>query len=301
MEGESEFLEFRLTGEDEGRPVGNILRCKYGFSRGMLRKLKRWQGVSLNGKVIRLKDTGRKNDIVRVVLREREESWITPQDLPLKVLYEDEDLLIVDKEPGMLVHPMSYRDSGTVANAVLHRWAVQGIPARFRPVFRLDRNTSGLLMIAKNSFANHRMVQQMHAKNMRRCYIAVAQGKINENEGVLDFPIAPEPGSGGKRAVNPDGKRAITKFRVLKRFTGATLLRLELETGRTHQIRVHLAHLGFPLFGDFLYGGDTVLIDRQALHSAELKFPAPRSGREVIVESPLPGDMVQLLSILEAT
>lgn len=298
MEEKSEFLEFTLSKEDEGRSLENILRSKYGFSRGMIRKLKRWQGVSLNGKTVRLKDSGRENDRVRVVLREREESWIIPEKMPLKVLYEDEDVLVVDKEPGMLVHPVSREKSGTVANAVLYRWAQQGMSARFRPVFRLDRDTSGLLMIAKNSFAHYRMVEQMKAKIMRRRYLAVAQGKINENEGVIDFPIAPDPGGGGKRTVSPGGKRAVTRFWVLKRFASATFLRLELETGRTHQIRAHLAYLGFPLMGDSLYGGETGFIARQALHSAELKFLSPRNGREVLTSSPLPGDMVELLSVL---
>lgn len=299
MEGNSSHLQFKLSEEDEGRQVGNILRGKYGFSRGMLRKLKRWQGVTLNGNLIRLKDSGRKDDIVRVTLREKEESWIVPEDLPLRVLYEDEDILVIDKEAGMLVHPMSYSDSGSVANAVLHRWALQGIEARFRPVFRLDRNTSGLLMVAKNSFANHRMVEQIHTQNMRRCYLAVVQGIVPEAAGVMDYSISPQPESGGKRVVDPRGKRAITNFWVLERFSRGTLLKLELETGRTHQIRVHLAHRGFPIYGDTLYGGETGFIDRQALHSARLKFLSPRSSEEVAVESPLPRDMENLISYLK--
>lgn len=297
MEEKSGWLEFRLSGEDEGRPVGNILRGKYGFSRGMLRKLKRWQGVTLNGEPVRLKDGGRENDVIRVTLRHKEESWIVPQDLPLDVVYEDDDLLVVDKKPGILVHPMSYQDSGTVANAVLYRWSQQGIEARFRPVFRLDRHTSGLLMVAKNSFANHRMVEQLHTQNLRRRYVAMAQGVIAEDAGVLDYPIAMDPGSGGKRTVSPDGKVALTRFRVLERFSGLTLLCLELETGRTHQIRVHLSQKGFPLCGDTLYGGEATLIDRQALHSAELRFLSPRRGQEVTVTSTLPGDIKDLLSL----
>ena len=179
------FLEFTLNEEDAGRPVGNILRSKYGFSRGMIRKLKKHQGVYLNGLVIRLNDAGKEGDLIRVCLREKEESWIVPQCIPLKVVYEDEDLLIVNKEAGMLVHPNSYQSSGSLANAVLYRWKCQGISALFRPVFRIDRNTSGLVMVAKNRHTSFVMAEQMKTNKMRRRYLAVAQGQIEANEGII--------------------------------------------------------------------------------------------------------------------
>lgn len=298
MDDKSSILEFKLGAGDAGRPVENILRSKFGFSRGLIRKLKRRQGVYINDRLARLKDTGNENDTVKVVLREVEESWITPRELPLRVVYEDEDLLVIDKEAGMLVHPVSFADGGTVANAVLYRWARQGIAARFRPVYRLDRNTSGLLAIAKNSFANHVLVKQMKEHKIRRRYLAVAHGKMGVESGVIDYPIAPEPGSGGRRYVNIGGKAACTRFWVLEQFDSAALLLLELGTGRTHQIRVHLSAYGHPLLGDVLYGGDDSIISRQALHSYQITFLKPRTGASVKLASPLPGDMVQLLEQL---
>jgi 23S rRNA pseudouridine1911/1915/1917 synthase len=223
-------------------------------------------------------------------------SQITPEDIPLAIIYEDDWLLVVDKPAGMLVHPTSSQPGGTLANAVIYYYRQQRYSHSFHPVQRLDRNTSGLLAIAKLSSIHHLMNKQ----RLRRQYLAIATGTPHVTEGSIDLPIARHPDSIIIRIVSSNGQDAVTHYRVLQSFPTASLLQLELETGRTHQIRLHLSHIGHPLLGDDLYGGKTDLIARQALHSYFLELHHPITGSVISLSSPLPQDLEQLLKQLES-
>ena len=214
-------------------------------------------------------------------------SKLEPEDLPLHIAYEDDWLLIVDKPAGFLVHPGPGQRSGTLANAVLHHYRRQGETHAFHPLQRLDRNTSGLLTIAKLSSIQH----LMNKHPLKRVYLAIATGTPTLAQGVIDLPIARDPHSIILRIISPTGQEAITHYKVLQSFPSACLLQLELQTGRTHQIRLHLSHIGHPLLGDDLYGGPTDLITRQALHSSSIELQHPITGSKISLSSPLPTDL----------
>ena len=215
-------------------------------------------------------------------------SSVIPEQLPLSIVYEDDDLLILDKPAGQLVHPTTREADGTVANAVLGLYAARGAALDFHPCHRLDRNTTGLLLIAKRPEVQHQIAKQ---NTLTREYLALIEGELSPAEGTIDAPIARALPSIILRRTAPDGRPARTHYRTEQTDGMHTLLRLCLETGRTHQIRVHLAHLGHPLLGDDLYGGAAGEMGRQALHSARLTLTHPCTHRQLSVESPLPRDM----------
>jgi 23S rRNA pseudouridine1911/1915/1917 synthase len=225
-----------------------------------------------------------------------------PEDIPLAIVHEDESLLVINKPAGLVVHPGSGNWSGTLMNALLHH--VPGIDTvpRAGIVHRLDKETSGLLVVAKTLEAQTDLVRQLQARSVKRQYLAVASGTVERN-GTIDQPIGRHPVQRTKMAVVGGGKPAVTHFRVLERFAAATLLECSLETGRTHQIRVHLAHAGHPLLGDPVYGRPskkTPAFSRQALHATRLGLIHPSSGEAMLWEIPMPADMLALLETLRA-
>lgn len=284
---------------DINRTVEAVLKKQLGFSRGLTRKLKRNGEVYVNGAPVLLTHRVKAGDVLEICLPE-ERSSIEPQDIPLKKIYEDEDLLVVDKPAGMLVHPLSNEPGGTLANAVMYHWLNSGSSAVvFRPVYRIDRDTSGLVLISKSKFTYYNLARQLQEKTMMRSYLALVQGFMSTAEGVIDLPIGRKPGSIIQREVSFGGKPAVTHFSVIRHMEKihASLLKIKLETGRTHQIRVHMSHLGHPLLGDTLYGGPTNLIDRQALHAYSLNFLHPGSGVNMNLRCPLPKDILNVLFI----
>ena len=219
-------------------------------------------------------------------------SSVVPEPLPLAIVYEDADLLIIDKPAGQLVHPTTKEAHGTVANAVLGLYAVRGVRLDYHPCHRLDRNTTGLLLIAKHPEVQYQIARQ---NTLTREYLALIDGVLTPTESTIDAPIARALPSIILRHVAPDGKPARTHYRVEQTDGQHSLLRLHLATGRTHQIRVHLAHLGHPLLGDDLYGGSTAEITRHALHSARLTLTHPRTHEMLDLASPLPKDMAKIV------
>jgi 23S rRNA pseudouridine1911/1915/1917 synthase len=228
-----------------------------------------------------------------------------PEDIPLAILHEDEHILVIDKPAGLVVHPGSGNWQGTLLNALLHHAPqLAGIP-RAGIVHRLDKDTSGLLVVAKTLEAQTDLVRQLAARTVKRHYLALAHGRV-ARDGVVDAPIGHHPVSRTKMAVVGSGRAARTHYRVLERFARATLLECALETGRTHQIRVHMAEIGHPLVGDPVYGarrkaaGPLADFARQALHAWRLALVHPATGEEVHWEAPLPGDFLRLLEALRA-
>ena len=222
-------------------------------------------------------------------------STVVPEALPLSILYEDDDLLVLDKPAGQLVHPTTKETRGTIANAVRGYYAACGVHLDVHPCHRLDRNTSGLLLIAKHPEVQYQIMRQ---NALRREYLALIEGTIMPPAGCIDAPIARALPSIILRCVAEDGKPACTHYETQRTNGNYSLLRLWLDTGRTHQIRVHLAHCGHPLLGDDLYGGTTEPIARHALHSAHLTLVHPRTKEVLILTAPLPRDMAQIAACL---
>ena len=274
-------------------PAKAYLMRVCGVSSGLWKRIKHSGTFAVNGiPAIAAHTTLRTSDIVSYELPIV--SSVTPERLPLAIVYEDVDLLIIDKPAGQLVHPTTKEAHGTVANAILGLYEERGIRLDFHPCHRLDRNTTGLLLIAKHPEVQYQIAKQ---STLTREYLGLIDGMLTPTEGTIDAPIARALPSIILRRVSPNGKPARTHYQTEWTNRRHSLLHLRLETGRTHQIRVHLAHLGHPLLGDDLYGGSTELIPRHALHSAQLTLTHPHTGERLSVTSPLPNDMARILSL----
>ncbi|GKS10827.1 hypothetical protein YDYSY3_18270 [Paenibacillus chitinolyticus] len=257
-------LTYVVPPDEEGFYLKTILQNRMGLSRKLLSRLKLTeQGITVNGKreYISIKVNG--GDVIEIRMQEEESEDILPQDLPLEILYEDEHLLIVNKESGMIVHPTHGHYLNTVANAAVHHWKERGENVRFRPVHRLDQETSGVLAIAKNPYVHQQISEQMIAHSITKEYLAIVHGTVEEDRGTIDAPIDRDPEQPHVRIVTPSGYRAVTHYETVRRYDGITLVRLMLETGRTHQIRVHMKHLGHPLLGDKMYGPEADALARK--------------------------------------
>lgn len=301
MADEVPFLTFEIRPEDEGRALVRVLRTRFGVSRTLIRRLRREGQIRVDGAPAQLRDVVRAGQKVELLLSPQAGN-VAPEPLPLAVVYEDDAVMVVNKPAGMLVHPTDMEPTGSLAAAVAHHLAAQGRPPFVGPVTRLDRDTTGLVLFAKHPHAHHRLSKSLAAGHCERLYKAVVHGQVAADEGVIDAPIRRAAGSLSLREVGEGGQQAVTRYRVLERYAGAvpaSLLELRLETGRTHQIRVHLAHIDHPVIGDRLYGrGPSLGMTRQALHAYALRFMHPVSGRCLEFTAPLPDDMEQLLDRL---
>ncbi|TYO94685.1 RluA family pseudouridine synthase [Desulfallas thermosapovorans] len=298
MNGVDNNLIINIGPGEAGCTVENLLRKKRGFSRALVRGLKTRGQVLVNGVRVYMRDKVKAGDVLTVCFPKDDSTELEPENIPLEILYEDADVLVLNKPAGMLVHPVRHEQHGTLANAVLFHWQHKGVKARFRPVYRIDRNTSGIVLVAGNSYAAQQLARQLDTGVLRRRYLAVAEGTPPRRRGTIDLPLALKPGSAARWTVDPGGKQAVTHFQLISKLMGASLLCLELETGRTHQIRVHMSHIGCPLVGDEQYGGDTERLGRQALHAATIDFCHPRTGVPVRINCPLPADMRGLIKSL---
>jgi len=242
------------------------------------------------------------NDEVLVRIPPPRPTGLQAEAIDLAIVYEDDDLLVVDKPPGMPVHPSAGHDHGTLVNAVLHlRPGIAGVGGEMRPgiVHRLDKDTSGLVIVAKHDAAHRHLSAQLKAREVEKTYHAIVEGRPKPTEATIDAPIGRDPRHRKRMAVVAHGGReARTRYRVLEAFDGATLLEANPETGRTHQIRVHLAAVGHPIIGDVLYGRPSPVIGRQALHALRLRFRSPTTGADISVEAPLPTDLAAAIDQL---
>ncbi|WP_371381432.1 RluA family pseudouridine synthase [Sporomusa aerivorans] len=286
--------EFVVPPNISPQPVKDYLRRRVGLSLTLWRKIKTTGTLLINALPATICTEVHPGDTISVTWPEA--SSIIAEALPLAIAYEDDWLLVADKPTGMLVHPAAGQHSGTLANAIMHYYHQQSYSCGFHPVNRLDRNTSGLVLIAKRPDIQHWLNQNQNS--ITKEYLAIVSGTPAPANGQIDAPIGRKPNSIIEREVRPDGQQAITHYRILTSFGQASLLEVLLKTGRTHQIRVHFCYIGCPLLGDDLYGGPVTLITRQALHAAKLSLPHPVSGQVLTVTSPLPADLVNVLSTL---
>jgi len=286
---------YKVTADFAGKSAKDFLRRTAGISLTLWRKIKRQNEFYINETQI---SPGlaivQPGDIIRYRLEQL--SSIEPVKLPLTICYEDDELLIVNKPAGQLVHPTTKEHTSTLGNAILYYYKENHLPFSFHPVHRLDKDTSGLVLIAKLPQIQHQL-STAHDKLFQRHYLAIIEGTLEPRCGEIADPIARKPGSIIERIVDPAGQSALTRFQTLKTNGKFSLLELELATGRTHQIRVHLAHRGHPLLGDDLYGGSLEFIPRQALHAYHMEFSHPVSGKKIVITCPLPADLHRISAL----
>lgn len=291
------IFQYHITESEQNLTILEYLKEK-GYSRQNVVALKKMpESILVNGMWEHVNFSLKSGDVLTIRIQELQSNdKIVPVPLPLPIVYEDEDILVVDKPADMPVHPSVNNYDNTLANAVAYYYASQNIPFTFRCVNRLDRDTTGLTILAKHMLAGGILSDMVSKREIHREYLALAGGYLS-GEGTVDAPIAREDTSVIKRQVDfIHGERAVTHYKVLSHIENqASLVALQLETGRTHQIRVHMSYLGHPLLGDDLYGGEVRLMKRQALHSHKLLFHHPITGKELCFISPLPDDMGQLL------
>ena len=293
------YLTLNITPELAGLEVNTLLRRTLGLSGTVLRRVK-WleDGVTLDGARVNVRVRAAQGQTLAVRMTDpKPSSGVVPAPGPLDIVYEDPDLTVLNKAPGVLVHPGHGHFDDTLGNYLMYHYRQSGDESGFHPVHRLDKGTSGLVVIAKHPHAQEKLKNQLHTGDFRRVYLAVCDGVPPAPSGLIDAPIGRTEGSLMAREVRPGGQPARTRYRVIRACGPRSLVELELETGRTHQIRVHMAHLGCPLTGDFLYGTeDDSLISRPALHSARLELTHPITGERLRFSAPLPADLAALIS-----
>ncbi|MDQ2086624.1 RluA family pseudouridine synthase [Herbivorax sp. ANBcel31] len=321
-------FKYSVDTESSGKTVKYILKNKLEFSQKLIRQLKYQNKIFLNGKSVFVNKIINKNDIIEVDMNLEEKSeGVIPEDIPINIIYEDEALIALNKQPGVIVHPTCNHSKGTLANAISYHFAKNKVLRKIRPVMRLDRDTSGVIIFAKNSFSQDFLIKQMNNNSFYKEYTGIVNGLVKTPHGTINFPISRKPGSIIERCTSSNGEPSVTHYKVIEHLKNATLLSFVLETGRTHQIRVHCESFGHPLLGDTLYNNlqnenlslsekkifplenciitskdfpskESVFIDRQALHSSKAAFIHPVTKKLLQLTAPLPYDIKKLKEIL---
>ena len=299
-------MEFKYVSKEAGIRLDKyISEQNSDLSRAMIQKLIENGNVTVNEKVLKASYKVNLGDNIKIVLEEPKETELKPEKIPLNVVYEDNDIIVINKEKGMVVHPGNGNLEGTLVNAVLERCkdSLSGIGGEIRPgiVHRLDKDTSGLIIVAKNDKAHIRLSEDLKEHKVKKTYIALVRGVVKENEATIDMPIGRSDNVRVKMAVKKEGKNAITHFKVLKRYNGYTLLEVRIETGRTHQIRVHMAEIGYPVVGDMVYsnGKNPFNVEGQMLHAWKLEFNHPITNKKMELEAELPEYFKNILNELD--
>lgn len=295
-------ITYKVGKEGQDVKIRDYMKENLNLSGRFIRGSAMDRRLRVNGKEVKLNYKLQEEDIIEVTVNAEESQNIEGEDLNIKVIYEDDDLLIVDKPPFMVVHPTKSHPMGTLANGVIHHFRSNNDNSIVRLVSRLDRDTSGLIMIAKNQFSHMNLAKSMEKNLIKKSYLAIIHGNLESQEGTIDLPIGRPIDETIKRAVLEDGQRSITHYKIKESYKEGALVELVLETGRTHQIRVHLSYVGCPIYGEQLYSdfNDEELISRQALHAYALTLPHPRSGEILNFESTLPEDMTKLIHNLQS-
>lgn len=295
-------LSLTATAEYAGYKLSTFLLLRRDMSHRLICRMKHDHRIHVNGVAVRTNYILSEGDFIELYVDiDREKVGILPENLDLDVIYEDDSIFAINKRPSMLVHPVAKHQSGTIANGIAYLLVKNGFPPVVRPLSRLDRDTSGILLFAKNAYIQESLIRQMKQDGFGKHYFAIVHNKVMPKQGSILHPIARKPGSIVHREVNDAGQKAITHYRTITSNEKATFLDVSIETGRTHQIRVHLTHLGFPIIGDDLYDPlsiDNYGITRQALHSYSISFVHPYTKKAMELYAPLPKDMKDLLSLL---
>ena len=295
-----------ITENQAGQRIDRYLADTQDLSRSFLQKILKDGEVAVNGKSVKANYKLREGDRIEFEIPEAVEPDIVAEDIPLSILYEDADVLVVDKPKGMVVHPAAGHYSQTLVNAVMYhcKGELSGINGVLRPgiVHRIDRDTTGSIIICKNDMAHNEIARQLKEHSINRRYRAIVTGVLKDDEGTIEGAIGRDKKDRKKMAITADGKPAVTHYKVLQRFKHYTYVECVLETGRTHQIRVHMASIGHPLLGDEVYGrkSDKYKCEGQCLHAMTLGFHHPRTGEYIEVNAPLPPYFEHLLAVLES-
>ena len=298
-------MEKIVVDEENVRLDAYIAKKEEKLSRTMIQKLIEDGDVLVNGNTKKISYKVQAGDIIELNIPEPKETGIKAQEIPLDIVYEDNDIIVVNKPKGMVVHPANGNPDGTLVNAIMAKCngSLSGIGGEIRPgiVHRLDKDTSGLLIVAKNDQAHINMSKQIKDREVKKIYIALVKGNIAEDEATINMPIGRSTKDRKKMAVRKDGKEAITHFKVLKRYDKYTLLEIKIDTGRTHQIRVHMAEIGHPVVGDSVYsnGKNEFGVEGQMLHAKSLDFEHPITKKQMHLEAELPEYFKEVLSELE--
>lgn len=301
-----EVYNWTVTAEQGAERIDKLLTSFEGWSRSQVQQWIKEGAVTINDQAVKSNYKVAEGDQITLTVPEPEPLEIKAENIPLDIVFEDEDVIVVNKPRGMVVHPAPGHYSQTLVNALMyHCKDLSGINGVIRPgiVHRIDKDTSGLLMVAKNDLAHESLVSQLKAKTTKRLYKAIVHGVVPHQHGTIDAPIGRDKKDRQSMAVTDENSReAVTHFTVLECFANHTYVQCELETGRTHQIRVHMKYIGFPLVGDPKYGPKkkTVDIEGQALHAEVLGFVHPRTGQELEFEAPIPPEMEEVLRYLRS-
>lgn len=287
---------YTISENDLYTTVKDVLRNYFFVSSRLLTKLKINKCIYLNNKLCNLSDTVTIGDIVSFNLNyEEDNSNIVATNIPLNIIYEDSCFLILNKKPNIAIHPSMLHYDNSLSNGVKFYFDKIGLKKKIRPVNRLDRNTSGLVIFAKNEYVQEFLIKQMQNNTFSKEYLAILEGILDEKQGTINAPIARKKDSIIERCIDKTGDTAITHYKVLKDFNNLSLVNFKLETGRTHQIRVHSSYIGHSILGDDLYGNKSNLILRQALHSYKISFIHPKTREKLELEIDLPSDMKNIL------
>ena len=294
-----------VVDNNENIRLDSYIVTKEDLSRAMVQKLLEGNNILVNGSIKKSSYKVKMGDKIDITINEPKEPKIEAQDIPVEIVYEDADIIVVNKPKGLVVHPANGNPDGTLVNAIMNicKDSLSGIGGEKRPgiVHRLDKDTSGLLIVAKNDKAHIHMSEQIKNRKVKKVYIALVRGIINENEATINMPIARSKKDRKKMAVDKDGKEAVTHFKVLKRYDKYTLLEIKIDTGRTHQIRVHMSEIGHPVIGDEVYsnGKNEFGVKGQMLHARSLDFEHPITGKKMHLEAEIPEYFKKVIDICE--
>ena len=298
--------EYIVSQEEKGKRLdAYIPSVDLDITRTSAQRLIEDGNILVNGKNAKVSYKIQENDKILVEIPEPKQIELKAQNIPIEIVYEDNDIIVVNKPKGMVVHPANGNPDGTLVNAIMAicKDSLSGIGGEIRPgiVHRIDKDTSGLLIVAKNDNAHVKMSEQIKNHEVKKTYIALVRGVFKENEATIDMPIGRSTSDRKKMAVNKNGKNAITHIKVLKRFDKYTLLQVNIETGRTHQIRVHLSHIGYPIVGDYTYsnGKNEFDVIGQCLHAQKLEFKHPITQKDMCLEAELPQYFKDILDKLK--